>query len=72
MQTLSFYKIFGYPCGLGALVVKRDVLPLLQKRYFGGGAVAAVAADDNFHRYVWSHGCQEMLHRLGEALEQMD
>ena len=52
LQTLSFYKIFGYPSGLGALVVKRTALSLLRKRYFGGGAVAASAADDNFYRYV--------------------
>ena len=32
--ALSFYKIFGYPSGLGALLVRRDVSHLLQKRYF--------------------------------------
>jgi len=30
--SLSFYKIFGYPTGLGALVVRRDVGHLLRKR----------------------------------------
>jgi molybdenum cofactor sulfurtransferase len=30
---LSFYKIFGYPTGLGALLVKRDIAHLLQKRW---------------------------------------
>jgi len=30
--ALSFYKIFGYPTGLGALLVRRDVAPLLQKK----------------------------------------
>lgn len=29
--AISFYKIFGYPTGLGALLVRRDVLPVLQK-----------------------------------------
>lgn len=28
----SFYKVFGYPTGLGALLVRRDVAPLLRKR----------------------------------------
>jgi hypothetical protein len=31
---VSFYKIFGYPTGVGALLVRRDVVPLLKKRYF--------------------------------------
>jgi molybdenum cofactor sulfurtransferase len=30
--ALSFYKIFGYPTGLGALLVRRDVAPLLKPR----------------------------------------
>ena len=30
--SLSFYKIFGYPTGLGALVIRRDVGHLLRKR----------------------------------------
>ena len=29
---VSFYKIFGFPTGVGALLVRRDVAPLLQKR----------------------------------------
>jgi len=34
---LSFYKLFGYPTGLGALLVKTELTPILKKRYFGGG-----------------------------------
>ncbi|XP_059092639.1 molybdenum cofactor sulfurase 3-like [Tigriopus californicus] len=37
--VLSFYKIFGYPTGLGALLVKSDVMDALHKTYFGGGTV---------------------------------
>jgi molybdenum cofactor sulfurtransferase len=29
----SFYKIFGFPTGIGALLVKKTVLPLLKKRF---------------------------------------
>ena len=50
LQALSYYKIFGYPTGLGALLVRRDVLPLLRKGYFGGGTVAVSLADERFHR----------------------
>ncbi|CAG8746882.1 5390_t:CDS:2, partial [Racocetra fulgida] len=35
--AISFYKIFGFPTGLGALLVKTELTPVLKKRYFGGG-----------------------------------
>jgi molybdenum cofactor sulfurtransferase len=47
--VLSYYKIFGYPTGLGALLVKRDALSTLRKTYFGGGSVLSSSADDRFH-----------------------
>ncbi len=31
--AVSFYKIFGYPTGLGVLLVRKDTLGLLKKRY---------------------------------------
>uniref|UniRef100_K3WYH6 Molybdenum cofactor sulfurase n=1 Tax=Globisporangium ultimum (strain ATCC 200006 / CBS 805.95 / DAOM BR144) TaxID=431595 RepID=K3WYH6_GLOUD len=40
----SFYKMFGYPTGLGALLVKKTALPLLQKVYYGGGTVQSILA----------------------------
>ena len=49
-QALSYYKIFGYPTGLGALVARRDALARLRPRYFGGGTAAACAADADFFR----------------------
>ncbi|XP_069075620.1 molybdenum cofactor sulfurase-like [Pleurodeles waltl] len=42
---VSFYKIFGFPTGLGALLVSNKIAPFLQKTYFGGGTVAAYLAD---------------------------
>ncbi|KAJ3448913.1 molybdenum cofactor sulfurase [Anaeramoeba flamelloides] len=41
--TLSFYKMFGYPTGLGALIINNDIVHLLQKSYFGGGTVVLVS-----------------------------
>jgi selenocysteine lyase/cysteine desulfurase len=29
--AMSFYKMFGYPTGLGALVFRTDVVPMLHK-----------------------------------------
>ena len=46
MACLSFYKLFGTPTGLGALLVRRNVTSTLQQssgcRYFGGGSVNMV------------------------------
>eukprot|EP00429_Kryptoperidinium_foliaceum_P008306 CAMPEP_0176012050 /NCGR_PEP_ID=MMETSP0120_2-20121206/5595_1 /TAXON_ID=160619 /ORGANISM="Kryptoperidinium foliaceum, Strain CCMP 1326" /LENGTH=910 /DNA_ID=CAMNT_0017344923 /DNA_START=1 /DNA_END=2733 /DNA_ORIENTATION=+ len=62
--VLSFYKIFGYPTGLGALIVRHDAAPLLApswstsngsgpqgafgQSYFAGGCVASVSATSSF------------------------
>ena len=55
---LSFYKIFGYPTGLGCLLVRKEAFDLLQKPWFAGGTVnlSAVAEPchmlrDNHERY---------------------
>ncbi len=45
---VSFYKVFGYPTGLGALLVRSDAAPLLRKRYFSGGTVEAAVSNDDF------------------------
>lgn len=46
---VSFYKIFGLPTGLGALLVNKHVAPLLRKGYFGGGTAAAYLAGEDFY-----------------------
>lgn len=48
--AISFYKIFGYPTGLGALLIRRDAASLLKKKYFGGGTVAMSIADADVMR----------------------
>lgn len=45
---ISYYKMFGYPTGLGCLLVRRDVENILQKKYFGGGTIKAAVADQEF------------------------
>ena len=50
MQVLSYYKIFGYPTGLGALLVRKDASKILRQDYFGGGTVEACSAVSNFVR----------------------
>jgi len=41
--SLSFYKIFGFPTGVGALIGKKSELCKLKVRYFGGGTISAVS-----------------------------
>jgi selenocysteine lyase/cysteine desulfurase len=49
--ALSFYKLFGYPTGVGALVARRESLAKLRTRsYFGGGAVQFVSVQNNMAR----------------------
>ena len=38
---ISFYKMFGYPTGLGALLARRAALARLQRPWFSGGTVVA-------------------------------
>ncbi len=37
--AISFYKMFGYPTGVGCLLVKNAALPLLARPWFAGGTV---------------------------------
>jgi molybdenum cofactor sulfurtransferase len=48
--TLSFYKMFGYPTGIGALVARRQALEKLRRPWFAGGTitVASIQADRHY------------------------
>ncbi len=37
--SLSFYKIFGYPTGIGALLVRRPALAKLHRPWYAGGTI---------------------------------
>ncbi len=52
--ALSFYKMFGYPTGVGALVARRAALAKLHRPWFAGGTieVASVQAD----RFTFAQG----------------
>lgn len=45
--TLSFYKMFGYPTGVGGLIARKDKLAKLRRPWFAGGTitVASVQGD---------------------------
>ena len=47
---LSFYKMFGYPTGVGCLIARKDALKRLNRPWFAGGTItiASVQADSHF------------------------
>jgi len=53
---ISFYKIFGYPTGVGALIARKEALHKLHRPWFAGGTitVASVAGD----RYFMQEGAE--------------
>ena len=48
--ALSFYKLFGYPTGVGALVARHDALRMLRRKYFAGGTVDFVSVQNRLER----------------------
>lgn len=53
--TLSFYKLFGYPTGLGALVARREALERLRRPWFAGGTVTYASVHADTHRLRRRH-----------------
>jgi molybdenum cofactor sulfurtransferase len=39
--ALSFYKMFGWPTGVGALIARREALATLERPWFSGGTIVA-------------------------------
>ncbi len=48
--ALSAYKLFGYPTGVGALVVRRDAARGLRRPWFAGGTVDFVSVQNDLHQ----------------------
>ena len=47
--ALSFYKMFGYPTGVGALIVRREALTELRRPWFAGGTVEFASVQHRTH-----------------------
>lgn len=47
--TVSFYKMFGYPTGVGALLARRDALGRLERPWFAGGTVNFASVQARAH-----------------------
>lgn len=47
---VSWYKLFGYPTGLGCLIARKDTLSKLSRPWFSGGTIQAAAVGLPWHR----------------------
>ena len=47
--TLSFYKMFGHPTGVGALLIRRPALANLKRPWFAGGTVNFASVQGQAH-----------------------
>lgn len=44
--SMSFYKIFGYPTGVGALLMRKRCVGMMQRPWFAGGTIKFVTCSD--------------------------
>ena len=47
--SLSFYKMFGYPTGVGALLIRRSAFPEFRRPWFAGGTVNFASVQGRAH-----------------------
>ncbi len=47
---VSFYKMFGFPTGVGALIARKQALARLRRPWFAGGTVEYVSVESGIHR----------------------
>ncbi len=46
---ISFYKMFGYPTGVGALIARRKTLSKLHRPWFAGGTITVASVQGEKH-----------------------
>jgi selenocysteine lyase/cysteine desulfurase len=47
--SVSWYKVFGYPTGVGCLLARREALSRLHRPWFSGGTIQAVSVQGDWH-----------------------
>jgi selenocysteine lyase/cysteine desulfurase len=62
----SFYKIFGYPTGIGCLIARRAALAKLRRPWFAGGTITVASVQgDKFYlaegESAWEDGTPDFL-----------
>jgi molybdenum cofactor sulfurtransferase len=48
--ALSFYKMFGWPTGIGCLLARRDALAKLERPWFSGGTIVAAFVQRQYYQ----------------------
>ena len=48
--ALSFYKMFGWPTGIGCLIARRDALAKLERPWFSGGTIVAAFVQREYYQ----------------------
>lgn len=54
--SLSFYKLFGYPTGLGCLLARKTALAKLHRPWFAGGTITVASVQSD--RYYLREGAE--------------
>jgi len=53
--ALSFYKMFGWPTGVGLLLARRDALAKLERPWFSGGTIVAAFVQREWYQSAPGH-----------------
>jgi len=57
---LSFYKVFGYPTGVGALIARKSVMSKLQRPWFAGGTITVASVQgDTYYLHKGAEGFED-------------
>ena len=48
--AISFYKMFGWPTGVGCLLARRDALARLERPWFSGGTIVAAFVQREYYQ----------------------
>ena len=58
--TLSFYKMFGYPTGVGVLIGRKEALQKLKRPWFAGGTITVASVKgDKFYLHKGAEGFED-------------
>jgi selenocysteine lyase/cysteine desulfurase len=50
--ALSFYKMFGWPTGVGCLIARQDALAKLERPWFSGGTIVAAFVGRQYYDFA--------------------
>ena len=50
--AISWYKVFGFPTGIGCLLARHDALARLRRPWFAGGTIMGVSVDGGWHQML--------------------